>query len=648
MEIIKKKNKVKNVEGTKDEVVLSAYNEEYTAKKNRGKVIRTVIETLVCIWIIYIFVTSVFVLSKYKPYDESEVKMADNSDENGFCAISYFGVDRTGTQTLVDDDRLKEHLAALSDNGFVTLTQEDVIDYYYKGKKLPQKALFLMFEDGRRDTSIFAEKITEKYNFLSTMMTYAYKFEENDPTFLTPKNIEELKKSTYWEFGTNGYRLEYINVFDRYDRFLGQLNTKKYNQISPYLGRDYNHYLMDYIRDEHDIPIETRFEMKKRIDGDYEKLKEIYEDKCGEVPQLYVLMHANTGMFAENEVVSEVNRENIEDLFLINFNREGYCRNDKRSSEYDLTRMQPQPYWHTNHLLMRIRDDYEKAININFVKGDEDRYSKYTLLEGAAEFNGDEIYVTCESEGFGRVKLNRNDVTNGDFILSTELLGNAYGRQIITLFANDEDNSGLDIATENKELIIRENGHELYREFIDEIIGTPKVSIDEDDYAALMQERETFMQYAEDTDEAYEYSTLITEQMNEVPASVEDGAKEYIPSLELKESADHKLKIYVKDEMLTVTIDDCMAVKNLKINTSSDSNIYLTSGWGGDFYSQRNLTDDVYDGVFKQLKITKNTGLEKEEDEEVIYDNCLHGYELFKYNAKVIWNKVIDFFVDVF
>ena len=64
--------------------------------------------------------------------------MADDSAENGFISISYFGVDRTGTETLVDDDRLNEHLKALYDNGFVTLNQKDVYDYYYGDKKLKE------------------------------------------------------------------------------------------------------------------------------------------------------------------------------------------------------------------------------------------------------------------------------------------------------------------------------------------------------------------------------------------------------------------------------------------------------------------------------------------------------------------------------
>lgn len=630
------------------EQVLSAYDEKYTKRKGIKKVIRTIVETIVCIIILCFFIKNVFVLSKYKPFDDTKIEMSENSEDNGFVAISYFGVDRTGTQTLIDDNRLDEHLKALYDNGFVTISQQDVYDYYYKGKKLPKYSLFLMFEDGRRDTTVFAEKITEKYNYLSTMQTYAYKFEENDPTFLTPKNIDELKKSTYWEFGTNGYRLAYINAFDRYDRFLGELTTKEYNKISPYLGRDYNHYLMDYIRDEYDMPVETKIEMKKRIDGDYEKLKEIYEDKCGEVPSFYVLMHANTGMFAENEIVSEVNRKNIEDIFDINFNREGYCKNNLESSEYDLTRMQPQAYWHTNHLLMRIKYDVADDMNIDFVKGDEERFANFNLIKGAAEYDGDEIYLTCLPEDEGKVVLNQDEIMNGDFIISTRLIGNAYGKQLIKLGTDELGEGGVSVGLGNKKLVVLSGDEELFVEDVDDVIGTPKVSVDEDDYAALLQERETFMQYAEDTDEAYEYAQLITEQKTETPLSVDDGAEEYIPALELNEASDHELKVYVRGGLMTVYLDDCLAVSGLEVDIDRSAKVALSSVYGGDFYSQRNLTDDVYDGVFKEFTIRDNTGAEKIDEERIRFDNCLHGSELVMKNVKVAWNKVIDVFIEVF
>ena len=43
--------------------------------------------------------------------------------------------------------------------------------------------------------------------------------------------------------------------------------------------------------------------------------------------------------------VSYENEKWIRKLFTMNFNREGCSFNQRNSSLYDLTRMQPQPYW---------------------------------------------------------------------------------------------------------------------------------------------------------------------------------------------------------------------------------------------------------------------------------------------------------------
>ena len=68
----------------------------------------------------------------------------------------------------------------------MTITQEDIEKYYEKGQPLPEKALYLMFEDGRRDTAIFADDIIEDLNFKGVMMTYPEKFDHEDPKFLLP------------------------------------------------------------------------------------------------------------------------------------------------------------------------------------------------------------------------------------------------------------------------------------------------------------------------------------------------------------------------------------------------------------------------------------------------------------------------------
>lgn len=612
-------------------------------RKNIRKVVRSIMEEAILILLLFIVIQALFTFDTYEPYDETKVEMAQPDEDTGFIALSYFGVDRNETKTLVSTARLKEHIDALAKSGYVTITQQDILDYYRDGKALPKKSLFLMFEDGRRDTAIFAQKITEDYNYISTIMTYASKFEEKDAKFLMPDDLQALEKGSFCELGTNGYRLEYINAFDRYDRFLGRLNTLEFAHIQPYLGREYNHYLMDYIRDEYGIPRESFGQMKERIDFDYDEMERIYTEEMGKVPSMYVLMHSNTGMFGENERVSAVNQARIFDMFDMNFNREGYVLNTRESSLYDLTRMQPQSYWHTNHLLMRIWDDTDQ--DMAWVDGDKGRKSWWDELDGKAEFQDNEIYLTCEPESVGTLRL-RGSETYKDIIVNTRLTGNKLGVQSVYVRADEEHTNGICIRIENNELYILDNNREIYHENLDKLTQVEPVSVDEDDLAAQIAEKELEVQYAANVDKSKDAAVELAMLNSEDAATVEEGAEEYIENININDPGDRQLHIAVKDDKLSVAVDGYYALKEADVTSVDAGYIFVISEWGGvNSYSQRNLSDDVYDGVFVDFEVTQNTGAEKE---IVLYDNKLHGLDWLLWKGGHLWNTVINWFINTF
>lgn len=612
-------------------------------RKNICKVVRSIMEEAILILLLFIVIQALFTFDTYEPYDETKVEMAQPDEDTGFIALSYFGVDRNETKTLVSTARLKEHIDALAKSGYVTITQQDILDYYRDGKALPKKSLFLMFEDGRRDTAIFAQKITEDYNYISTIMTYASKFEEKDAKFLMPDDLQALEKGSFCELGTNGYRLEYINAFDRYDRFLGRLNTLEFAHIQPYLGREYNHYLMDYIRDEYGIPRESFGQMKERIDFDYDEMERIYTEEMGKVPSMYVLMHSNTGMFGENERVSAVNQARIFDMFDMNFNREGYVLNTRESSLYDLTRMQPQSYWHTNHLLMRIWDDTDQ--DMAWVDGDKGRKSWWDELDGKAEFQDNEIYLTCEPESVGTLRL-RGSETYKDIIVNTRLTGNKLGVQSVYVRADEEHTNGICIRIENNELYILDNNREIYHENLDKLTQVEPVSVDEDDLAAQIAEKELEVQYAANVDKSKDAAVELAMLNSEDAATVEEGAEEYIENININDPGDRQLHIAVKDDKLSVAVDGYYALKEADVTSVDAGYIFVISEWGGvNSYSQRNLSDDVYDGVFVDFEVTQNTGAE---EEIVLYDNKMHGLDWLLWKGGHLWNTVINWFINTF
>ncbi len=548
-------------------------------KKDRKKIIRGSIQGVLLIFLLIIVIKAIFTFKEYKPYDSNSI----NTVDNGFIAISYFGVDRNGTNTLISTESLDNQLKALKENGYVTITQQDVLDYYKNGKVLPEKALLLLFEDGRTDTAIFSQKIMEEYNYKATMLTYADKFSKIDSKFLMPKDLKKLVKSTYWELGTNGYRLEYINVFDKEENYLGELTSIEFSKLSNTIRREYNHYLMDYIRDENNIPKETYSELNNRIDYDYEKLYEVYNKELGEVPQLYALMHSNTGSFGTNEKVSYINEMWIKELFSMNLNREGSSLNTKESSVYDLTRIQPQAFWSTNHLLMRIWDDTKE--NINFVIGDEKRAKSFQKINGEVEFKDDTIILTSLPKAQGTIKLiDSDDYKNIN--LSVELNGNIIGSQAVYLRANNDLKNNLKFKIINNTVEITEsiNGKE-------ELIYSKDLNVDRD-----------------------------------------------IEYIDINEAGNKKVNIKLNGNKLDVTLDGEIIVDGLEVKHLGEGSILLESSWGEYGYSQRNIADDVYDGVFKKLKVT-------EIDDTVLFDSSLKGFELIKYNGKKYLKNVINWFI---
>ena len=605
-------------------------------KKDRRKVFRTIFQILILSSIISAVIRVVFNINIYKPEDESK-KIYDN----GFIAISYFGVDRTQKSTLIDDDMLKEHLKALKESGYTTIDQQDILDCYNLGKKLPEKAMFLSFEDGRVDSALFSEPILEALNYRASMFTYAGKFAERDFKFLQPDDLLELQKSTYWELGTNGYRFNYINVFDRYGHFLDVLNQDQFNIAAKYIDDDYNHYLMDFIKDKDGVTIETKDEMDKRITWDYDQMKEIYSNKIGYVPKAYMIMHANGLISGEtNPLVEAVNNREIRKLFELHFNREGESFNSKGSDLFNLTRLQAQPYWYSNHLLMRVGDDTKNVMN--FVVGDEKSAAKWTVLSGVAEFKKGKIILTSKPASEGIMKLNGSELYS-DYKLSTSIEGNVIGRQSIYLRYNEEEDSYVNVSVTDNVLYVNEktaNNDEknLIKCDLRELLKKDIQSVDQVVLESKLAKNEIEAVKARKSKQ----ETSISQNKNEESRTVDNGREEYVRKIGVGQLGNRKLEIVISDDKLNISVDGVDVAGMITLNgKNTKGSICLKS-----MRSEKNIRDDVYDGVFNDLYIEPIA--KKNEKVEPLFDNRLTGFQKVFDEVKDKFNKVVDWFIENF
>ncbi|ARF14261.1 polysaccharide deacetylase family protein [Sporosarcina ureae] len=358
-------------------------------KKNRRKVRRSIFQLCILLVIVFLVFQTFVEMNRYDASDTKEWK-----NKRGFIALSYPGVSRDGSDSLFAKKQLQQQLEALMEQGYETISQQDILNFYNNKKPLPEKALFLAFEDGRTDTSVFVNPLLKKYNYKATLLSFANKLDENDKRFLQPSHLKQMQKSGFWELGSNGNRLTYINIFNKEGTFL---NIRDDEEI---LSKDeinsYNHFSMDFIRDQNLIPSENRVEMEKRITNDYEEMRNVYQKQLGTMPGVYMIMHANGLYNTANKLVTEVNDKEIRKTFDMHFNQEGDAYNTRAKELYNLSRVQPKTSWSTNHLLMKILSDTNQKVD--FVKGNEKQAKQWKTIESAAEFHDNTITLTSKAK----------------------------------------------------------------------------------------------------------------------------------------------------------------------------------------------------------------------------------------------------------
>ena len=605
-------------------------------RKNIKKAFRSVLQGGILIFLLAVILIVVFDWTEYVPVSKSEYAY-----DNGFITLSYFGVDRTRKSTLIDDDMLEKHLKALKDSGYVTISRQDITDYYKNGKKLPEKALYLVFEDGRRDSSLFAQPILEKFNFKASMMTYAEKFIKKDSKFLQPDDLKDMLENSFWELGTNGYRFQYINVFDRYGNFVGEIDQDQFNEIAEFMEDDYNHYLMDFIRDKDRISIENRGQMEERLVWDYNRMDELYKDNLGIVPKVYMIMHANGLDNDSNEIVRNVNFREAKKLFDIMYTREGESVSTRNNDIYNLTRMQVLPYWQTNHLLMRVRDD--TGFDMSFVTGDKEKADKWEIEKGASEFEKNNIILTSPPNEEGLIRLKESG-DYSDFEFSAVLKGNVLGQQTVYMRADEEKRNYISLRLKDNVIHIerRDNGNtrEIKKFDLRETVDKPEpVSDDEMRKSAKVEEQKLEVDkvlYKDDEDAATE--ELKRRQDAEKNArSVEEGSEEYVPDFSVNDIGERLINVKIKGDTMSLTVDNVIVDGDIKLGGGIlKGHIEL-----GAERSELNERDNVYDAVFEDLFIA-----DIDDSENIIFDTRLSGQEKVNNYISENFEKVLDWFIE--
>ncbi|MBR6637212.1 MAG: hypothetical protein IKK97_07195, partial [Phascolarctobacterium sp.] len=354
------------------------------------------------------------------------------------------------------------------------------------------------------------------------------------------------------------------------------------------------------------------------------------------------------------------------ELFKINFNREGLSWNNRDSSIYDLTRIQPKPYWHVNHLLMRIAHDQEQSVA--FVRGNEQEAAKWEHLSGQVEFKDQKIILTTDPNSDSLVVLEDMRPCK-DVKVKVNLTGNKYGTQSVYLRTNEELKDAIGVHVSGNNLYVFEDEECLLNLDLNEFEGKEVVSEDEHKKASEVTALAAFARYAPTKAQAEIYGKRMIERQSRSAKSVAEGSKAFVKPIGIHEFGNRKMELCLYDDVLQIKIGEKMVDELIKVKNTQSGKIALQARMGSLGSEQVIYPDDVYDGVFENLKVTdavldkeiepivdfniagyavKLTNPWEENDDAILYDSKLKGFEGFVHDVSVFWDSILHVFVHGF
>ncbi len=124
---------------------------------------------------------------------------------SGFQALSYAGITREDHPDHVTPAHFAGQLAALKQAGFQTIFPEDALAFLEKQHPLPDRALLILVEGGRKDTYISATSALRKQGMVATMMVPTSLTRRWSSLYLHVRDLKIFARQAHWRIGSMGH-----------------------------------------------------------------------------------------------------------------------------------------------------------------------------------------------------------------------------------------------------------------------------------------------------------------------------------------------------------------------------------------------------------------------------------------------------------
>jgi hypothetical protein len=142
--------------------------------------------------------------------------------------LMYHGVVVVGGDIGTNTTRKNfiSQMEMLKKEGFETISVSD-FNSFLKGEfVLPSRPVIITFDDGRKDSYYTVDKVLEKLGFKATIFIASIKANQNDPFYLSWKELETLRDSGRWEIEAHGRNSHEEVIVDK-DGTTGRFYTSR-------------------------------------------------------------------------------------------------------------------------------------------------------------------------------------------------------------------------------------------------------------------------------------------------------------------------------------------------------------------------------------------------------------------------------------
>ncbi len=267
------------------------------------------------------------------------VPQPDRTPENwrswdGFYALSYGSIMHGATGAEVSPELLGEHFKALREAGFNTITPDDLTRYAEGRHALPENALLLMFEGGRKDSILNVTPLLRHSGFVAVACINTGACESRDRFYLTRAELRDVARQPHWSLGSMGHQA------------VSHLSHDPKAQKDP-------HFLTSRKYENGAFEDDTAFVV--RIMQDYSTSANFLSSLIGRSPVLFLYPFTDRGLGPKADpLAARVNRMAVELLYRVAFVDGHEPFNGPTRDRYALTRLRVDGRMTARALLDRL------------------------------------------------------------------------------------------------------------------------------------------------------------------------------------------------------------------------------------------------------------------------------------------------------